>query len=216
MFKRNQVEQAISGLLESGLREPSPNLKTRIKRLLETDRALSSNPRSNDPEKVNYAFFRENAPGSGVEVWYSGYESFALLLGLQLMSHNWPQRFATSVLRRVRVPLEKEHRRILQLDPAQLFDQKAIMRNAVPGAVAYPTAAPAFLTIVSNYGISRDQEGSPFSCSVHSDLASASNWVAQTTSGVGGGASMFELTIAAHWLDQSLAGTEPQGRGPAG
>jgi hypothetical protein len=216
MFKRNQVEQAIANLIEPDLRKPSSVLKTRIKRLLETDRALSISPRSNDPERANYAFFRETPPGSGFEVWYAEYEAFALLLGLQLISHNWPQSFAVSVLRRVRVQLETEHQRILRLDKTELFDQKAIRKNAVAGALAYPTAAPAFLVIVSKYGISREQEGTPFNCSVHSDVDSATRWAAKIIKGVGGGYSMFELTIAAHWLAKALAGTQPQGRGPIG
>jgi hypothetical protein len=216
MLKRNQVEQAISSLLEPGLREPSPSLKTRIKRLFETDRALSSNPRSNDPEKANYAFFRDAAPGSGVEIWYSEYEAFALLLGLQLMSHNWPQRFVVSVLRRIRIPLEKEHKRILELDPTVLFDEKAIKRNAMPGSVAYPTTAPAFLAIASNYEILGTRDTVPFYCSVHPDLDSATTWIGQINREFGGGGSMFELTIAAHKLAKALSATQPQGRGPAG
>ena len=109
MYKRNQMELAISNWLEPKIQGPSQGLKTRVKRLLETDRALGHAPRSGDPEKANFAFFREAAPGSGFEVWFSAYETFALLLGLQLMSHNWPQRFVVSVLRRVRPELEKEH-----------------------------------------------------------------------------------------------------------
>jgi hypothetical protein len=216
MFKRSQIEQAISSLLEPALRQPSSGLRTRLKRLLETDRGLACNPRSNDPEKVNYAFFRDAAPGSGFEVWYTEYEAFALLMGLLLMLHNWPQRFAVSILRRVRPALEKEHERILKLDPAALFDQKAIARNRAPGSLAYETTAPAFLAIVSRYGISREQEKGPYACSVHSDPGSANRWVEQTIKGVGGGATMFELTIITHQLAQALARTKPQSRGRTG
>ena len=39
-FKRNQVEAAISRVVEPGSAKPSSELRTRMKRLRETDRAL--------------------------------------------------------------------------------------------------------------------------------------------------------------------------------
>ena len=39
-FKRNQVEEAISRVLEPPSPEPTSDLRTRLKRLLDTDRAL--------------------------------------------------------------------------------------------------------------------------------------------------------------------------------
>jgi hypothetical protein len=216
MYQRSQVEEAISKLLEPRVRQPSSALRTRIKRLFETDRALGRNPGSNDPEEDRYAFFREAAPGSGFEVQFSSYEVFALLFALQLMAHNWPQRFAVLVMRRVRRDLEKEHDRILKIDPTALFDEKEITRNRTPGAIAYDTTEPAFLVIVSRYGLTRDMEKAPFACSVHSDIDSASEWVSKTVKGVGGGSSMFELTIAAHELARQLERTKPRRRGRAG
>jgi hypothetical protein len=129
-YKRNQVEEAISRVLEPRSREPTAALRTRLKRLLETDRALGLVPRSADPEQANFAFYSSEAPGSGVEVWFSDYEAFALLNGLRLMGHGWPQSFAVSVMRRVRRELEKEHAHILNQDPGKLFDQDAIRRAA--------------------------------------------------------------------------------------
>jgi hypothetical protein len=213
MFKRNQIEFAISRLIEPEAQESSSQLKTRIKRLLQTDRALGCNPRSNDVKKANYAFFRNAAPGSGFEVWFSSYEAFALLLGLQLMHHNWPQSFAVSVLREVRKDLEKEHKRILKLDSGILFNEKAIARTLRPGAAVFDTTEPAFLVIVSHYGISPDQERAAYACSIHSNLDSGSDWIAQTVKGVGGGSSMFELTVAAHALARELQRTNPRPRG---
>ena len=37
-YKRNQIEEAFSGMYEPGARAPSVGLKTKLKRLLETDR----------------------------------------------------------------------------------------------------------------------------------------------------------------------------------
>jgi hypothetical protein len=191
-------------------------LRTRIKRLLETDRALGLNPRSSDPEKANFAFFRDTAPGSGFEVWFSAYEAFALLLGLQLMAHNWPQRFVISVLRRVRPEMEKEHDRILKLDQKELFDPKAIERARRPGSHAFDTLHPAFLVIVSHHGLSADQEDRPYACSVKPDLGCATQWILKTTKGVGGGSTMFELTTMAHPLARALENARPQNRGRPG
>jgi hypothetical protein len=216
MYKRNQVELAISDLLEPEARRPSSGLKTRIKRLLETDRTLGRNPRSHDPERANFAFFRDEAPGSGFEVWFSAYEAFALALGLDLMLHSWPQRFVVFLLRRVRSDLEKEHERILKSDPEELFDPKAIERARRPGSLAYDTVHPAFLAIVSRHGLSASQEDRPYACSVQESLTAAAEWVSKTTKGVGGGSTWFELTVLAHRLAKALEVTEPQSRGRPG
>ena len=93
-YKRNQIEEAISKLLEPVSLEPSSDLRTRLKRLLETDRALGRSLRSTDPGRAHYAFYSADAAGSGVEVWFSEYETFALLNALRLMGHSWPQSFA--------------------------------------------------------------------------------------------------------------------------
>jgi len=123
MFKRNQVEEAIAGVFEASATLSSES-RTRLKRLLDTDRRLGRSKRSVDPERANFAFYSVDSPGRGVEVWFSNYEAFALLVGLQLMRHGWPQGFAVGVLRRVRPDLERQHARILSLDPADLFNQR--------------------------------------------------------------------------------------------
>jgi hypothetical protein len=214
MFKRNQVELAIAQLFEPSLGAPSSGLKTRMKRLLDTDRAMKRDPRANDPAKVHFAFFRGAALGSGFEVWFSGYEAFALALGLQLMQHNWPQRVAVSILRQVRRPLEKEHDRILHIDRQLLFDPKEIKRTQPPGSTAFDTSRPSFLVIVSHHGLGGETD--PYACSVHPDLQSASHWVRNATKGKGGGSTMFELTVLAHDIAQALKQTTPENRGRKG
>ena len=86
------------------LKGPGLRLRTRIKRLLELDRALGREPRSQDAEEANFAFFSDKAPGTGADVWFSDYEAFALLSGLRMMEHGWPQGFAVSVMRRLLSP----------------------------------------------------------------------------------------------------------------
>jgi hypothetical protein len=61
--------------------------RCKLKRLMERDRALGLSPRSKDPEEANYAFFSDEAPGSGTEIWFSAYEAFALYTALRLLEH---------------------------------------------------------------------------------------------------------------------------------
>jgi hypothetical protein len=68
-LKRNQIEEAISYVLEPQARTPSTVVRTRVKRLLDIDRELGREV--NDPKPASYAFFRVEPPGSGVEVWFS-------------------------------------------------------------------------------------------------------------------------------------------------
>src|SRR5215207_5199894 len=85
-YKRNQVEQAILATLAGNDREAdAPDLRVRMKRLLDADRLLGREAKSADPERASYAFYSGEAPGSGVEVWFSPYEAFALQLALRLL-----------------------------------------------------------------------------------------------------------------------------------
>jgi hypothetical protein len=211
-YKRNQIEEAISAVLEPKSQGPTADFRTRLKRLLETDRALGRTKRSSNPELASYAFYSADPPGSGVEVWFSEYEAFALLNGLRLMAHGWPQGFAVSVLRRVRADLEIQYARILKLDPKSLFDQKAIWKDAKEGDMAFDNTAPVLLTIVSKSAEGPDAQGEPLSCAICDGPGEAMKWV-QETSGGHHGFTMFELVNAAHSLTRKLAGTEPRHRG---
>src|SRR5215475_5153361 len=97
-YKRNQVEDAISRTVDARSARPSSELRTRVKRLLDTDRNLGRNKRSTDPTMANYAFYSADQRGKGVEVWFSAYEAFALMTGLRLLQHGWPQGFAVEML----------------------------------------------------------------------------------------------------------------------
>jgi hypothetical protein len=211
-YKRNQVEEAISSVLEPRSTEPTTELRTRLKRLLETDRALGRVLRSADPERANYAFYSADPPGSGVEVWFSAYEAFALLNGLNLMRHGWPQGFAVSVMRRVRPELEKQYARILKQDPKSLFDQEAIRRNAREGDMAFNNIDPVLLTIVSKSGVSLTDQQEPLACAVCRGPTEATRF-AWKASGGAGGWTMFDVVGVAHSLAESLSHTEPRSRG---
>jgi hypothetical protein len=213
-FKRNQVEEAISRVLEPRSKEPSQELRTRLKRLLETDRGLGRSARSTDPGRAHYAFFSSGAPGSGLEVWYSEYEAFALLNGLQLMRHGWPQGLAVSVMRRVRPELERQHSRILKQDPASLFDQAAIRRNATEGGMAFNNTDPVLLVIVSKPGQDRNEQ-ERLECAICRGPGEATRFAWNASEGRGGW-TMFDVVGVAHRLAQELTHTEPRSRGRSG
>jgi hypothetical protein len=204
-YKRNQIEEAISDFFSRKASKPTRAMRTRIKRLLETDRDLGRKGRSRDPECANFAFFSSDAPGRGTEVLFSSYEAFAVTVALVLLQHAWPQSFAVSVLRKVRPMMEREHRRILQQDPAVLFDKEAIRKQARPGAVVVHNTDPVFLRIALPADIdqtSPDVEiyrGGDELYAARKDVAGS--WV------------FFELVSAAHALQNLLAKTEPKKRG---
>src|SRR5258706_11715416 len=120
-YKRNQIEEAISHLFGEKSAKPSSGLLTRIKRLLDLDRSLPRSSRSKRPELANYAFYSSDSPGKGTEVLFSDYDAFALMIGLQMLNHNWPQRFAVETLRHCRQELAGRHRKLLSLDPIKPF-----------------------------------------------------------------------------------------------
>jgi hypothetical protein len=101
--------------------------------------------RSKDAEEANFGFFSEEAPGTGADIAFSEYEAFALLNGLRIMQHGWPQGFALSIMRRIRLDLEREHARILRQSPEKLFDQQTIRAAARPGDIAVDNTDPVFL-----------------------------------------------------------------------
>ena len=204
MFKRNQVEEAIARVLE-GSAKLSSEARTRLKRLLDTDRGLGRSKRSVDPERANFAFYSVDSPGRGVEVWFSNYEAFALLVGLRLMHHGWPQGFAVGVLRRARPELERQHARIVTLDPADLFNQQLIFERARRGDMGVDSTAPVFLVIQSRDG--RSRPSSSALCCGQEDLMRLIRAKAGVTS------TIFELTKSIHALSHALATSKPRKRG---
>src|SRR3974377_2609963 len=124
-------------------------MRTRLKRLLETDRALGRSKRSPDPERTNFAFSGMDAPGRGLEKWFSGYEAFALMTGLRLMRDGWPQGLVVAVLRRVKPDLERLHARILSQSRPVLVDADRTRQQARLGDLAVSNTDPMFLVINS-------------------------------------------------------------------
>lgn len=209
-FKRNQVEEAISGMYDPGARAPSVELKTRLKRLLETDRDLGRKPRSTDPEEATYAFFSAKPPGSGVEVWFSEYEAFALYTGWRLLEHGWPQATAVSILRQARPQLELKHAEILQWDRAKLFDEKKIFESAQAGTLVAWTTRPVYLVIASRQGRPIQRSSDP---TREVKILENGELMPFLRSEVGLSVTNFELVRSAHNLRQALLKTAPTKRG---
>jgi len=208
MFKRNQVEEAIACVLEPGAAKPSSEMRTRLRRLLETDRALGRRKRSSDPKRANFAFSGMDAPGRGLENWFTGYEAFALLTGLRLMRDGWPQGLVVAVLRRVKPDLERHHARALRQDRTVLFDADHIRPRARPGDLGVSNADPVFLAIKS-----KDQERytgvNPAAiCQGQAELMSLIK-----TWGPGQTWTVTELGTSIHGLSLALAKTVPRKRG---
>ena len=208
MFKRNQVDEAIASVLEPGSAKPSSEMRTRLKRLLETDRALGRNKRSPDPELANFAFSGIDAPGRGFENWFTGYEAFALLTGLRLMRDGWPQGLVVAVLRRVKRDLERHHARVVRQNPTVLFDADRIRQQARPGDLAVSTTDPVFLAINSK---NPEHHTGPNQAAICQGQAELMDFI--KTWGPGQTWVVTELGTSIHALALALAKTVPRKRG---
>ena len=209
-YKRNQVEEAIAAALDGSAAEGPSELRIRMKRLLETDRALGREPRA------MYAFYTGEAPGRGLEVWFSKYEAFAVLVGLLLMQHRWPQRTAVRLMRDARATLEPEHARILAQDPIKVFDPARIEAQAAPGKMAVATADPVFLAIVTaGRSKSAKEEGAHRAVRVCRGEADLMRFMLQQAP-PGMSTTSIEVGSLAHLLASRLTRTEPKRRGRSG
>jgi hypothetical protein len=209
-YKRNQVEEAIARIFFPNCEKPPSELRTRIKRLLELDRSMGRKLRSNDPEEANFGFFSEEAPGTGADISFSEYDAFALLNGLRIMGHGWPQGFAVAIMRRIRPALEREHARILRQDLDKLFDQEAIRAAARPGDIAADNTDPVYLTVASKTeGVPDEPQTAPLAavCRGYGEVSAFSRDVGASS------VTFFEVATLAHKLHESLMKTEPRRRG---
>ena len=92
-------------VLQRGSTKLDPDLYSRVKRLLEIDRARGRNRRSRDPEQTHLLSIALICRGGGTRIVSTAFECFALLTGLRLMAHGWPQSTAVALLRRLRPEL---------------------------------------------------------------------------------------------------------------
>ena len=162
--------------------------------------------RSKDPEEANFGFFSEEAPGTGVDISFSEYDAFALLNGLRIMGHGWPQGFAAVIMRRVRPALEREHARILRQRPDKLFDQEAIRAGAREGDIEVDNTDPVFLARFEGTRVTKLVRPLAAVCRGEN--------VGQFSRDVGATSlTVFEVATLAHRLHQELINTAPRRRG---
>ncbi len=213
LFKRNQVEEAILRTL-AAKDARAAEVKLRLHRLLVTDRRAGRGKRTGDDVDRPYAFYSQAPPGSGVEVMFSGYEAFALLVAIMLLEHGIPQGPVVHILRQVRRDLETAHAQRLQMNRKALFDLQAVRKMIKPGMIATDNTAPVFLTFVRLSGSETDDgkvREAITVCQGHDEL------VAFITkhSVPGLGATFFELVSLMRKLADNLAQTRPIKRGRA-
>ena len=209
-YKRNQIEEAITSVFRADREKASRKLRTRIKRLLELDRSRGRTPRSKTPEQAHFAFFAEEAPGTGADISFSEYEAFALVNALRIMEHAWAQGFAVSVMRRVRADLEREHARILKQSPDKLFDQQAIFAKARPGDMAFDNSDPVFLTLASKAQGGTDDSQAPPVAAVCHGLAKVGEFSSRERAS---SVTILEVATVTHQLHDALQKTQPRHRG---
>jgi hypothetical protein len=210
IYKRNQIEEAISRVFGEKSANPSSGLRTRVKRLLDLDRSLPRSSKSKRPELANYAFYSGDSPGKGAEVLFSSYEAFAIMIGLQMLNHNWPQMFAVETLRRHRHELEGRHKEVLSRDANKLFDERKLRASAQAGSPAVRSTSPMFFLIWSDDRYSRDSGPVAPSAKIFNDEAAALKF---TREKVGRSTTWLELTDLAHALSSELSKTLPRKRG---
>lgn len=206
-YKRNQVEDAIGALLGANDAKSRTRVRTRLKRLLDIDRAERVRPNATRPEFANYGFSSGDAPGKGGELQFSAYESFALLIGVLMLNHGWPQKFVVEALRRVRPKLERQHKDIMRLDPIELFDPDEIQRQAKPGMPAFQTTLPVLLLIWSDQKTADDPAPT---------IEIFADYIAAFKRGFekpGRSITWLELTLPAHALSEQLSKALPRKRG---
>jgi hypothetical protein len=206
-YKRNQVEEAILRTL--GAKDArAAELKLRLHRLLVVDRRLGRRKRIRD-----YAFYGQEPPGSGVEVMFSGYEAFALLVAIMLLEHGIRQAAVVSILRQVRGDLEIAHAQRVKMDRKALFDPQAVRQMVKPGMIATNNTAPVFLAFVRLSGSEVDGKvrEAITVCRGHDELVA---FIAKY-SVPGEGTTFFELVSLMHKFADNLAQTRPIKRGRA-
>ena len=160
MYKRNQINEVLVQAIQSShSRLDGATILTRIKRLLDFDRR--SRPPSGGITPSVFAFHDGDAAGSGRDVTFSAYSVLVLFVALRLMSCGLPQGRAVSLLRSFREGLEREHRRMSEIDLDQLLQ--------IRGTVIASANATGKEGLIAKGNVVENVESMVFFC-VHADL----------------------------------------------
>ena len=205
MFKRNQIEEAFARVEQQGSTKLNSELRSRVKRLLEIDRGPGTQPAFKRSGGAHFAFYSAVAPGRGHENQFTAFESFALLTGLRLMAHGWPQGTVVGLLRRLRPELEKHHTRILR-QPLSILSDEQQRVAARPGDLVVANLDPLFVVIVSEQG--RKRSRSVALCRGQREVFELFHKF-----GPGYAFTLTEVATSIHALSSALAQTQPRPRG---
>ncbi len=129
-FKRGQVEWALWRFFTLGKRtsdKPPQKFRTRIKRLLELDRAGTGSADA-------YAFLDSDPEGQGVDAEYTPLNAFCLCLAMDMLDAGYKQAEVVFLLQHIRRQLAPQFRRIQASPPA--IRQKVAAADR-PGCPAY-------------------------------------------------------------------------------
>ncbi len=134
-FKRNQVEWALWSSFVH--RPPNPGeppqvFRTRIKRLLDLDRATPIPPRSNSLQR--HAFSEGHSEGHGRDVSFSVFDAVCLAIGLDLLDTGFKQSEVVFLLQHLRLQLGEQYERMQLYPPAP---RKYIAAEDLPGCPTY-------------------------------------------------------------------------------
>lgn len=104
-YKRNQVNQALwqtATHLKGAEGDPPKAFLTRVKRLLEIDR-------QNPTDEGIYAFSDEKPGGKGVDMQFTAFNTFCLMLGLNLLDIGFKQSEIVFLLQHIQNDLRPEY-----------------------------------------------------------------------------------------------------------
>lgn len=226
-YKRSQVEQVI-GMLEFRMLKgrTDPALRSRLKRLLDADRASVSDDQVRAGKRL--AFLDGIKPGAGSEIGYSAYQAFALLTGVRLLQGGLTEGRTVALLQRTRPTLEGAFRRIAAVPRRQLQDDykdpndpkdtgitalQAEQRVRDGLIVNRPEKMTFLVEVVCNTETddlsSADADGASLSVCNYKQLY----WRLRYISHAGKTAVIFELTNAVHQILYFLPHTTVRKRG---
>ncbi len=206
-YKRNQIEDAAESLFRQWER-PIAGLRTRLKRLLEMDgEKLREKGLSKGARRQSLAFRSVASPGTGGEIWFSGYEALALLLGLMMLDHGWPQGAVAKILREARGKLEPAHASILR--KLRVAKPQPVQRRSAGAPVAKPDGV--FFCISSpNRTTSTSEETNAFAIYLNqNEMMEALLSKVQSFT-------IYELVELTRSLSAELSKSEPRKRGRRG
>jgi hypothetical protein len=201
-FKRNQVEEAISRAVGERSAEPSSTLKMRLKRLLDVDRNLKAS--SSKSARAPFAFYSKEPGGKGTEISFSIADVCALLIGVRMLDHGWPQNLVVSGLRQIRLDLAHRHEQILK---RPIFQRKSEPSQA--GELAFTHPDSDFLLVISDSGRNSKSSGEPY-LRLFDNQTQAFAFQMEK---VGRSCSWFSLEGPARMLHEHLSNSLPKRRG---